>query len=279
MLMPAIALVGYFVYVSIIWNLVVSVSDWKGLRPSYNFSGFGEYLDLMDDTKFRTSLTNNIMLILLFVPMSLVLGLFMAILLDQHLKYEGFFRTIFLLPFTLSFVVTAYLWRWMYNPKQGVINMLLRNSGLGFLAQDWVTNPDLVMYSIVFALLWQFSGYVMLIFLAGIRSIPETQINAAKLDGASGFYLYRRVIIPQIKSSSFTAFVILMVFALKAFDFIFILTGGGPGYSSEILSLTMYEEAFAITNFTTGSAIATIMFFLVMLIVLPYLHITYRRKN
>lgn len=277
LMLPAIVLVGYFVYIGILWNIIVSVSDWKGLVASYNFKGFDEYFKFFNDEVFITSLTNNIFIIVFFVPLTLFVGLFLAILMDQNIKKEGFFRTIFLLPFTLSFVITGILWRWMYSYNDGVINILLERIGLGFIHIAWINNPNMVKISIVLALAWQFGGYIMLIFLAGIRSIPESQIHAAMLDGASGFYLYRKIIIPQIRASMTTAFVILMVFGLKSFDFIWIMTQGGPGYSSEILPLTMYIESFGKTRFATGSAIATIMFVATMLIVVPYLYRSYRK--
>ncbi|MFX1538193.1 MAG: carbohydrate ABC transporter permease [Promethearchaeota archaeon] len=276
LLLPALVSVGYFVYYTILWNVIVSVSNWEGLKIDYTFKGFDQYFKLFNDEVFLISLTNNIMLIVLFVPLCLLVGLSLAILMDQKVRYEGVFRTIYLLPFTLSFVVTAYLWLWMYNPQMGVINTLLRRAGLGFLASQWIADPNIVLLCIVIALVWQFGGYVMLIFLAGIKSLPDSQLKAAMVDGASGFYLYRRIVIPQIKASTFTAFVVLMVFALKAFDFIYVLTGGGPGYASEILPLTMYQESFAVTHFATGSAIATILFCLVLLIIVPYLYRTYR---
>lgn len=142
------------------------------------------------------------------------------------MRAENTFRTIYLLPFALSFVITAALWAWMYNPSIGVINTLFEKIGLGFLKSKWITDSSIAMYSIILALIWQFSGYTMLVFLAGMRSIPESQIMAARVDGASSLNLYKRIIIPQLRFSALAAFVVLMVFALKAFDFIFILTGG-----------------------------------------------------
>ena len=281
LLLPAIILVGYFVYYAISWNFVVSVSNWQGLSPNYSFGGFGQYEKLFRDPVFLQSLTNNLILIAIFVPGSLLVGLFLALLLDQKVRKEGVFRTIYLLPFTLSFVVTAYLWMWMFNLENGVLNYLLgffNIFGLN-LQSAWISDPNIALICVVIALIWQFSGYTMLIILAGIKSIPVSHIMAAEVDGASGFYLYRRVVIPQLKTSLSTAFVILVIFALKAFDFIYILTGGGPGYATEILPLTMYEVSFGTTNFPYGSAIATILFLLVMVIVVPYLYKTYRGKE
>lgn len=278
-LLPSIALVGYFVYASIGWNVVVSLTDWNTLKPSYNIIGFGHYAEILQDSTFWISFQNNLLLILLFVPSSILLGLFLAILLDNKVKGEGVYRTIYLLPFSLSFVITASLWAWMYDPSVGVINTLLEGIGLGFLKSGWVTDSGIAMYCIILALVWQFSGYTMLIFLAGIRSIPESQVMAAEVDGARGFGLYRRVIIPQLKSSTLATFVILMVFALKAFDFIYILTFGGPGYSTFVLPLDMFRETFTMNHFAYGAAIATVLFVVVMAIVVPYLYTSSRRRE
>jgi glucose/mannose transport system permease protein len=278
-LLPSIALVSYFVYASIGWNVIVSLTDWNTLKPSYNIIGFGHYAEILQDSTFWISFQNNILLILLFVPSSILLGLFLAILLDNKVKGEGLFRTIYLLPFSLSFVITASLWAWMYDRSVGVINTLLVGVGLSFLKSGWVTDSGIAMYCIILALVWQFSGYTMLIFLAGIRSIPESQVMAAEVDGARGFGLYRRVIIPQLKSSTLATFVILMVFALKAFDFIYILTFGGPGYSTFVLPLDMFRETFTMNHFAYGAAIATVLFIVVMAIVIPYLYTSSRRRE
>lgn len=278
-LLPSVLLVGYFVYVSIGWNVVVSLSNWEGLQPSYSIVGFRRYADLLYDSVFWISLKNNLLLILLFVPSSILLGLFLAILLDMKVRAEGVFRTMYLLPFALSFVITASLWAWMYDPKVGVINILLENVGLSFLKSGWVTDSSIAMYCVILALTWQFSGYTMLVFLAGLRSIPESQVMAAEVDGAYGFNLYRRIMIPQLKSSVLAVFVILMVFALKGFDFIYILTGGGPGYSTFVLPLEMFRETFSMTHFAYGAAIATVLFVIVMLIVVPYLYMSSRRRE
>jgi glucose/mannose transport system permease protein len=278
-LLPSIALVGYFVYASIGWDVFVSFTNWNHLKPSYTIVGFSQYAALFKDPIFWISLENNLILIVLFVPSSIGLGLFLAILLDNKVRGEGIFRTIYLLPFALSFVITATLWRFMYDPSVGVINTLLRGIGLGFWTPMWIGDSSITMYCVVLGLVWQFSGYTMLLFLAGIRSIPESQIMAAQVDGARGFRLYSRIIIPQLKSSTLSTFVILMVFALKAFDFIYILTGGGPGYSTFVLAILMYQDTFSSDHWAYGAAIATVLFLIVMIIVVPYLYLSSRRRE
>ena len=273
-----IILVAYFVYYFIAWNIVVSMTDWEGLKQTYGFVGFEHYQTMLDDQIFWTSLTNNILFMIYFIPTSLIIGLLLAILLDQKIRNEGVFRFMYLLPFALSFVVTGYLWQWMFV-QEGVINSVLEFFGLGFLESEWVSDPDIALISVSIALVWQFSGYIMLIFLASMRSIPVSHIMAAQVDGASGFKLYTRVIIPQIKTSTFSAFVILMVFALKAFDFIWILTDeGGPGWATTILPITIYKVAFKRNEFAYSSAIATTLLLIIMIIVIPYLYITYRKR-
>ena len=278
-LAPALILVGIFVYVAIGWNIYISFTNWRGLTPSYKFVGLYQYKQLLQDPVFWISLKNNLLLILLFVPGAILIGLFLAILLDRKIRFEGAFRTIYALPFALSFVVTATLWAWMYSPSDGVLNTLFEKLHLGFLKSDWITDPKIAMYCVIIALIWQFSGYTMIIYLAGIRSIPTDHYEAAMVDGANAWQLYRYVVIPQLVKPTLSAFVVLMVFSLKAFDFIWILSRGGPGTSTYILAVQMYVETFAKTKFSYGAAIATILLLMALAVVLPYLYWSYRGEK
>ncbi|WP_324734799.1 sugar ABC transporter permease [Thermococcus sp. SY098] len=278
-LSPALILVGVFVYVAVLWNIYISFTDWRGLLPSYRFVGLLQYRQLFHDPVFWTSLKNNILLLLLFVPGSILMGLLLAIMLDRRIRFESGFRTIYALPFALSFVVTATLWAWMYDPSSGVLNTLFGKLHLEFLKSRWITDPKIAMYCIIIALIWQFSGYTMIIYLAGIRSIPVDHYEAAVIDGASTWQLYRYVVIPQLVKPTLSAFVVLMVFSLKAFDFIWVLTRGGPGTSTFILAVQMYKETFAKTNFAYGAAIATILLLMALAVVLPYLYWSYRGEE
>lgn len=273
--LPILALVGVFVYGFIGWNFVVSLTDWVGLTPSYNFIGLEQYWSLINDPFFWTSLEHQLLLIGVFVPAALGIGLGLAILLDQKIKAEGVFRNLYLLPFGLSYVVTAVFWMWMYNPTHGTINQLFESIGLESMSVHWLSNPDIIMFSIIIALIWQFAGYTTVIFLAGIKSLPQSQIHAARVGGASGFTLYRKVVIPQLKGSFLSAFVILMIFGLKAFDFIWVLKGATT--SSSVLAVRMFEETFAKSKFAYGACYASVLFALVLLIVIPYLYVSYGR--
>ncbi|MFQ5910217.1 MAG: carbohydrate ABC transporter permease [Thermoplasmata archaeon] len=279
-LLPSIVLVGYFIYVALVWNVIASLSDWVGIRPSYNVIGFRHYTELFQDPVFWISLKNGVLLLLIFVPGALFAGLFLAILLDLKVRAEGVFRTIYLLPFALSLVVTGAVWAWMYSPRVGVINSILTQAGLGSLAGRWITDPNMAMYYVILALIWQFAGYTMLIFLAGIRSVPEFQIAAARVSGASSFQIYRHVVIPQLKYPAFLAFTLLAVIAIKTFDLVYVMTGGGPaGYATYVLALMMYVEAFGYTKFAYGAAIGNVLLILAMVVVIPYLYLTFRRPR
>lgn len=278
-ILPALAAIFLFYYYFAGWNFYISLTDWKGFTPSYNFEGFKNYIALFNDSLFWISLKNNLILILGFVIGVILLGLLIAVLLDQKIKGENFFRTIYLLPFGLSFVVTATLWTWMYSPKMGTINVLLEKFNLGFLKSGWITEPKIVIYCIIIALIWQFAGYSGIIFLAGIRSIPGSQISAARVDGASVFTIYRRVVFPQLKASFVTAFILFMCFAIKAFDFIWVMNRGGPGYSSHTLGVTMYKETFMFDQYAYGASYSTVILLLSLVIVVPLLSYVYGRNK
>jgi len=277
--LPPLLSVFFFFYCFSGWNFFISLTDWEGFLPTQNLVGLRNYASLFHDPLFWTSLQNNLLLIVVFVPGVIVIGLFLAILLDRKVRGEGVFRTIYLLPFALSFVVTAALWAWMYSPRVGTINVILEKVGLGFLRANWITDPNIVLYCIIAALIWQFAGYSAIIFLAGIRSIPVSQIRAAQVDGARTFTLYRRIVLPQLRPSFVTAFIIFMCFALKAFDFIWVLNRGGPGYSSHILGIAMYKETFGFDRFAYGASYATVILMLSLVIVVPFLWRVYRKDR
>lgn len=273
-----VATAFFFIYCLIGWNTVLSFTQSRGLLIVYEFAGLQQYAKAASDPVFYVSLRNNAILILLFIPGSIGLGLLLAILMNTvGGKLESFFRMIFLLPFSLSFVVTGAMWAWMYNYTFGVANTLL-STLLGGLRVNWLGDPGIAMYSVILALMWQFAGYTALVFLAGIKSVPVEQLEAATVDGASAIQVYSHIIIPQLKPWILSAFVVLMVFALKAFDFIYVLTNGGPGVATYVLALLMYRRAFFETDFPYGAALASILLLIVVAVVAPYLVTSMRRR-
>ncbi len=275
---PPGLLVLFFVYGAISWNFVISLTGWEGLgEPDYSSLSTEMYTRLLSDPSFHAAFRNTLVLLLAFTVLSLIVGLLVAILVDQRIRLENTFRTIYLLPMSLSFVVTAIFWSWMYNPRIGLLNELLRGLGLGALTQAWLSDPQFKLAAIVFALMWQFSGYCMVVYLAGLRAIPDAQYEAARIDGASTLRLYWRVIVPQLRASTMSAAVVLVVFALKAFDFLFVLFGVNPGESADILSVMMYRVAFDRIQWAYGSAVAMVLFAMALGVIGPYLFVQYRR--
>ncbi|WP_418282682.1 carbohydrate ABC transporter permease [Halorubrum sp. DTA98] len=275
---PPGLLVLLFVYGAISWNFVISLTGWEGLRqPEYTSLTTEAYTTLLTDASFIAAFRNTVVLLVVFTALSLGVGLVLAILVDREIRFENTFRTIYLLPMSLSFVVTAIFWSWMYNPRIGLINELLRGVGLDVLTQAWLADPRFKLAAIIFALMWQFSGYCMVVYLAGLRAIPTAQYEAARIDGASSVRMYWRVIVPQLRASTMSAAVVLMVFALKAFDFLFVLFGVNPGSSADILAVMMYRVAFDRLQWAYGSAVAMVLFAMALSVIGPYLYLQYRR--
>ncbi|QLG49836.1 carbohydrate ABC transporter permease [Natrinema halophilum] len=280
--LPGFLLVAAFVYGAIGWNFLISLTDWSGFgSPNYATVSFDTYVQLFRDSVFQNALWNTFVLMVSFTVVALAVGLFLAILMDQEIRFGNGFRTIYLLPMSLSFVVTAIFWKWMYNAQDGVINVALQAVGLGAIAPNWLGDPRFKLWAVVIALIWQFSGYCMIVYLAALRAIPDDHYEAARVDGASTVRLYRRVIIPQLRAATMGATVVIMVFALKAFDFIYVIYGGEqPGPSADILGIMMYREAFSgSSEWAYGSAIAMVLFVLALVVIAPYAFAQYRRGD
>jgi len=277
--LPPFLLMGLFVYGAIIWNVMISLTDFQGFgTPDYSDLDLEMYSRALADSGFVDAAVNTFVLLLGFTLVTLALGLVLAILIDRNIRFENTFRTIYLLPMSLSFVVTAQFWAWMYNFNNGVFNIVLSSLGLGRI--DWIGNPQIVLWAVVLALMWQFAGYAMVVYLAGLRAIPNEHYEAAKVDGASTLRMYWRVIIPQLKGSTISASVVLMVFALKAFDFLYSLVGGyRPPNGADILATKMVREAYANLNWAYASAIAIMLFLMALSIVGPYLYYQFKRGN
>ena len=278
------ALLIYFVYVSLGWNLWVSVSDWQAgeLEASYGFGGFGNYVKMFNSATFWPALRNTLLLFCV-IPVCLLLGLGLALVMDQGLKGTTVFRTLILLPFALSFVVTGTVWAYMYRPTGGVLNSFLSLLGVNVSAAMkegnlmWAASNKTIMASIIIAMVWQFSGYVAVIFLAAIKNVPVNTINAAKLDGAYMPRIYWKLIIPQLKGAMGSCITILAMYALRSFDFIVSLVGYTTS-SAWTLPIWMYNEAFQMNNFAYSAAISCFLLALVLVLILPLTYWTNRRK-
>jgi glucose/mannose transport system permease protein len=270
-LTPALLLVALFVYGFIGWSFQASQMDWRDVGSAGDYIGFGNYIRLFSkDVTFKTTLLNTIRLSAIFVGVTIPIGLLLAILLDFNIVAKKFFRLIFLLPLSFSFVASASMWVWMFSPQVGVINSLLNLVGLQSFAQPWITSSAQSLVCIAIVYIWQFSGFSTLVYYAGISGVSEDIREAARIDGANKFQEYFRIVIPMQKPATLTVLIILLMYSLKVFDLVYLLTGGGPGRSSEVLSTYMYEITFNRNLFGQGASIGIVMFVVSMIIILPF---------
>ncbi|KUK92252.1 MAG: Permease component of ABC-type sugar transporter [Thermotogales bacterium 46_20] len=270
-ILPGLILVGLFVYGFTAWTFQVSLTNWRDVGSAGDFVGLDNYIRLFSrDRVFKASLVNTLKLTLVFIGVTIPLGLFLAVLLDLNLKGKQLFRLIFLLPLSFSFVASASMWTWMFSPEIGSVNALLRAIGLDSLTQPWITSDRQALICIAIAYVWQFSGFSTLVYYAGISGVAPEISEAAKIDGASTFQRYMKVIIPMQRPATLTVLMILLMYSLRVFDLVWLMTGGGPGSSTEILSTFMFRTAFNRNRFGYGAAVGIVMFAISILIVIPF---------
>jgi len=274
---PTFIVTVVFIYGYIFWNAYLSFTKSR-LLPNYEWAGLKQYERLFANERWSVASENLVIFGLLFILICLALGIFLAILLDQRIRVEGALRTIYLYPMALSFIVTGTAWKWILNPGLG-LERLVREMGFESFTFDWLVNADMAIYTIVIAAVWQSSGFVMALFLAGLRGIDDSIIKAAQVDGASMPRIYWRIIIPSLRPVFFSAFIILAHIAIKSFDLVMALTGGGPGYSSDLPATFMYSFAFTRGQIGLGSASAMMMLAAVTAVIVPYLYSELRSRN
>jgi len=274
---PSFLLGFFFIYGLIAWNGYLSVSASR-LLPNYEFAGFAQYVNLFESERFHVALTNMVVFGGLFIAGSMAIGLLLAILLDQKIRAEGALRTIYLYPMAISFIVTGTAWKWMLNPGLG-LEHLMQRWGFESFTFDWLVNPDKAIYCIAIAGVWQSAGFVMALFLAGLRGIDDAIIKAAQVDGASLPRIYWRIIIPTLRPVFFSTLLVVSHLAIKSFDLVMALTGGGPGFATDLPATFMYAMAFTRGQIGLGAASATVMLAMVAAIVVPYLYSELRVKR
>jgi glucose/mannose transport system permease protein len=275
LLLPSMVAVAIFVYGFIGWSVRVSLSQWKGLNPDFTFVGLKQYIALFNnDPRFVIDIRNTVMFTVGFILGCLILGLGLAILLDQRLKGEAIFRGIFLVPMSISFIATGVIWGWLMNPATGNritgINLIFQTLGLKSLISLWHSTPQPwgMAFTIIPAV-WQLSGYTMALYLGGIRSVSEDLREAARVDGASEFEIYRYIILPLLQPVTLSAVIILGHMSLKIFDLIVAL--GNKDIRLDVPGIYMWVTTFDGTNYARGAAIGILMLISVAILVVPYL--------
>lgn len=275
-LAPAFVLGLAFIYGFMVWNGLLSVTASRML-PNYELVGLAQYERLFAMDRWWVALKNLAIFGVLYVGLSMAIGIFLAILLDQKVRGEGFIRTIYLYPMALSFVVTGTAWKWIMNPSDG-LQKVVQDMGWTSFTFDWLVQSDMAIYCVVIAGVWQSAGFAMALFLAGLRGIDDSIIKAAQIDGASLPRIYWRIVLPAMRPVFFSTLMVLSHLAIKSFDLVMALTGGGPGYATDVPATFMFAMSFTRGQIGLGAASATIMLATVAAIVVPYLYSELRSK-
>jgi glucose/mannose transport system permease protein len=283
-LAPSFALVLLFVYGFNLWTLLLSFTSSKAFT-NLNFIGSANYQKLWTWTfqtdppsNWYTALVNMGLFGGLYVVFCLVLGLTLAILLDQKIRGEGILRPIYLYPLALSFIVTGTAWKLFLDPRIGLEEAM---HGLGWSSFhfDWVVNPRMMIYCVAIAGIWQTSGFVMAMFLAALRGIDGEILKAAQIDGASAYATYRRIVIPIMRPVFLSAIIVLTHMAIKSYDLVLSVTGKNPGGAAELPSTFMYSYTFTRNQMGVGSTSAVVMLMTIAAIMIPYLYSELREKH
>lgn len=310
---PSIAATAIFVYGFIGWTGWVSLSSWFGLRPDLSWAGLSNYAELFRNPRFHIDIRNTAVFTAFLLGACMAIGLGLALLLDRGVRGEGFFRSLFFFPMAISFIVTGVVWRWLLAPGDPAtgritgVNVLLARLGAPHL--EWYTDeavlyihPDgpvgqllarlglevlsgplfgvpVAILSIVLAATWQMSGFVMALYLAGLRGFPEELREAARIDGASEWQVYRHVVLPFLWPVTLSALIILGHISLKIFDLVAAMSKRGPGFATDVPAYFMFETTFHGDRFAQGASIAMVMLVSVSLLIIPYLVYSMRRET
>jgi glucose/mannose transport system permease protein len=267
----------FFVYGFILFTTYLSFTNSR-LLPAFDLIGWENYEKLFRLRHWSTALENLAIFGSLYIGICVVLGLGLAILLDQRIRGEGLIRPIYLYPMAISFIVTGTAWKWFLDPGIGV-QQIVQSWGFEEFVFTWIKDRNMAIYCIVIAAVWQSSGFVMAMFLAGLRGIDTEVLSAAQVDGARGFRLYWRVVIPQLRPVFLSAFVVLAHLAIKSYDLVIALTNGGPGRATELPSTFMYSYTFTRSQMGIGASSAVIMLITIAAIIVPYLYSEIRQER
>jgi glucose/mannose transport system permease protein len=307
LLLPSLIAIAIFVYFFIGNTFFVSISNWRTLKTDLSIRQplFKTYAEMFSMPRFQADLRNTLVFTVLFMALAILVGLLLAILLDHEVFGRIIFRNVFLFPYALSFVVTGVTWRWIFNPETGVnlffnifgINSALSALGLEPLKPGWITDPNILfkvndalasawpaagnlqvklgvpaaIIPVALAATWQLSGFVMAMYLGGMATISNEVREAARIDGASEWQIYRRVIIPILRPVTVSVAVILLHVSLKIFDLVFTMSGVGPGFATDVPAIFVFETMFKATRYNMASAASVVMLVLVAMVIVPYL--------
>jgi glucose/mannose transport system permease protein len=278
---PSIVLIAVFVYGLIGWNLRVSTSDWRQAQKTSGFVGAEVYRELGDDARWSNAVEHAVIFTVVFVVGTLLMGAIIALLLDKGVRGEGFFRAIYLFPMAVSFIAAGIVWRWLMNPAPGDrasgLNVVFDKAGADFLVNDWWQSPDWGMAAMAMPAVWALSGYIMALYLAGLRGVPEDLREAARMDGASEWRVYRHVVFPHLRPITLSALIILGHISIKVFDLIVAIAG--KQVVAEVPAVYMWSLIYDARDYAKGAAIATLLLLGIAVLIIPYLIYTVRSER
>jgi glucose/mannose transport system permease protein len=273
--MALTVIVGYLG--SVLWSIRISLTSSRSF-PSDHFVGLAQYARLFGNERWMLSLHNLALYGVLFIAACMLIGFLLAVFIDQNVSGEGVLRTVFLYPYAMSFVATGLVWQWMLTPDGG-IGQALAQLGFTGVHLDWIVDQDMVIYTIVIATVWQASGLVMAMMLAGLRGIDADIWKAARLDGIPAWRVYLSVVLPMMRSTIATVFLLLSTAVVKLYDAVVAMTQGGPGTASEVPAKFIMDNLFGRANIGLASAGAVMLLVPVLAVLAPYAYARSRRRQ
>ncbi len=269
-LLPATVIYISVILVPALYTFYLSFFRWNGVSSFKKFVGFMNYFILFKDSTFLAALQNNVVLLILELVLTGSIALFFAIFINRTFKGRKLVRGVLYFPYTLSSIVTALAWVWVYQPQLGLLKNLMQIFHLAQFNQAWLSNASTALFAVFVAEFWHNIGAPMILFLSGLQTIPNELIEAACIDGATKFHVFRHITIPMLRESFVIVFATLFIHALKVYDLVYAMTGGGPSDSTQTLATVMVTQTFKNINFGMGSATACVMVVLLMIVIIPY---------
>lgn len=255
-----------FMFIPIVFGLYISFTNYDGFKVM-DFIGFNNYLDMFQDSYFTISLKNNLVYTLVTVPATLIIALLLAVAVNKGLKGSAIFKTLFFFPYITSMVAVGIIWTLLYNPTVGPINSILRSIGISN-PPGWLLSTTSALLAIMIVYIWKMSGYYMIIFLAGLQSIPHHLYEAAEIDGAGGIKKFFKITLPLLSPTTFMVMILIIINSFQVFDLIQVMTDGGPGRATNVLVYRIYQEGFNYSHFGYASAEAYFLFAIILVVTL-----------
>jgi raffinose/stachyose/melibiose transport system permease protein len=279
LLAPAVIVYGIFAFYPMLDVVRLSFLKWNGLTPTSQFAGLNNYREIFTiDPVFWTALRNTLLWTVLSLVVTPLGGFLLALALNQPIPGRVPLRAVFYLPVIVAPIAVATIWRWMYDPFFGLFNQTLTGWGFPGLIQDWLGDRKIALLSIFVASVWQTVGFSMVLFLAGLQTVSQTLVEAARIDGAGRWMVFRHVTLPALRPTITVVLILSLINSLKAFDIVYGMTGGGPAQSTQMLAMWSYTQALQLGNFGNGSAISVVLLLVTIAIVIPYLRWSLRQE-